>query len=199
MNRERYEELYSEFKPKQRIEEFFLLINLIEKYSPKIILEIGVGYGGSLKFWEEIIPEDGLVIGIDIRGRPLNWDYRHSSKKVILIKGDSHKEETKRKLLEILDSRKIDLMFHDGDHTYEGAKKDFEMYSVLVKKDGIVCYADIEYHPRRLYPNYDVGVYRFWQELKETYGTQTAEYVIKERHEKRFAGFGVLFFGSKTK
>jgi predicted O-methyltransferase YrrM len=36
-----------------------------------------------------------------------------------------------------------DFLFIDGDHTYQGVKQDFQMYSPLVKKGGIVAFHDI--------------------------------------------------------
>jgi len=38
----------------------------------------------------------------------------------------------------ILAGRQVDFLFIDGDHSYEGVKKDFEMYSSLVRKGGVV-------------------------------------------------------------
>jgi predicted O-methyltransferase YrrM len=43
----------------------------------------------------------------------------------------------------ILDDRKVDFLFIDGDHTYEGVTRDFEMYSPLVKRGGIIAIHDI--------------------------------------------------------
>jgi hypothetical protein len=34
-------------------------------------------------------------------------------------------------------------LFIDGDHTYEGVRRDFEMYSPLVRKGGIIAFHDI--------------------------------------------------------
>jgi len=39
---------------------------------------------------------------------------------------------------------KIDILFIDGDHTYEGVKKDFELYSTILSKNGIVIIHDTD-------------------------------------------------------
>lgn len=42
------------------------LLKHVEKINPlKVILEIGVCFGGTLRIWEHLLPEDGIVIGID--------------------------------------------------------------------------------------------------------------------------------------
>lgn len=53
-----------------------------------------------------------------------------------LIRADSHKQETFEKVEKILNGRKIGFLFIDGDHTYEGVKKDFEMYNKLAVEGG---------------------------------------------------------------
>jgi len=47
---------------------------------------------------------------------------------------------------------KIDFLHIDADHSYEGVKKDFNMYSTLVKKTGIITIHDTdkEYHKNYL-------------------------------------------------
>jgi len=57
----------------------------------------------------------------------------------------------------------IDLLFIDGDHSYQGVKSDFEMYSPLVRDSGIVAFHDIA-HARS-----DYGVKLFWNEIKNGY------------------------------
>lgn len=39
---------------------------------------------------------------------------------------------------------KIDLLFIDGDHTYEGVKKDFDLYSTILSKNGIIIIHDTD-------------------------------------------------------
>jgi len=46
-----------------------------------------------------------------------------------------------------LNGEPLDFLFIDGDHTYEGVKRDFEMYSPLVRNGGIIAFHDIVKHP----------------------------------------------------
>lgn len=39
---------------------------------------------------------------------------------------------------------KIDFLFIDGDHTYEGVKKDFELYSTILNDNGIIVIHDTD-------------------------------------------------------
>jgi predicted O-methyltransferase YrrM len=63
----------------------------------------------------------------------------------------------------ILKEHKLDFLFIDGDHRYEGVRLDFEMYSPLVRGGGLVAFHDIVQ---------DGGaeeVYKFWNETKPNY------------------------------
>jgi predicted O-methyltransferase YrrM len=57
---------------------------------------------------------------------------------------------------------KVDFLFIDGDHTYEGVKADFEMYSGLVRPGGLIVFHDICKHSEQINCHVD----RFWQEVK---------------------------------
>jgi hypothetical protein len=39
---------------------------------------------------------------------------------------------------------KIDFLFIDGDHSYEGVKKDFELYSTILSEKGIIMLHDTD-------------------------------------------------------
>ena len=58
------------------------------------------------------------------------------------IKGNSNSDETENKLKESLNSNELDLLFIDGDHTYEGVKNDFERFSKYVKRGGFIVVDD---------------------------------------------------------
>jgi predicted O-methyltransferase YrrM len=90
------------------------------------------------------------VVSIDI-GNPVKQEDVHENisiffdctdKRFCYIEGSSHLEETKLKLLNKI--KEIDILFIDGDHSYDSVIKDFEMYSVLVSKNGYIIFDD--YH-----------------------------------------------------
>jgi hypothetical protein len=58
-----------------------------------------------------------------------------------------------------LRDKKVDFLFIDADHSYEGIKKDFEMYSLLVRKGGIIAFHDIV-------PSGYPTLHKFWNEVK---------------------------------
>ena len=43
--------------------------------------------------------------------------------------------------------KKIDFLWIDGDHSYEGVKRDIEDWLPLVKKNGFVCFHDYRDEP----------------------------------------------------
>jgi len=61
-----------------------------------------------------------------------------------LIVGDSHHE----RIYNQVKDKKFDILFIDGDHSYAGCKKDFEMYSPLVKDRGLILNARYYQCPR---------------------------------------------------
>jgi predicted O-methyltransferase YrrM len=83
----------------------------------------------------------------------------------LLMPVDSHDPRTCERLRRRLAGRAIDFLFIDGDHTYEGVKRDFEMYSPLVRPGGLVALHDV-------IAGDEPEVVRYWQELKEGYATE---------------------------
>lgn len=92
------------------------------------------------------------------------------------IRGDSHDKKTLTELATGLMSRNdykneidpykheyFDFLFIDGDHSYEGVRKDWEMYSPLVKKGGLICFHDTVISDRHHERNVYVG--EFWRDL----------------------------------
>ena len=61
-----------------------------------------------------------------------------------MVHGDSHSAEAKKRIAEIIGSVKLDFLFIDGDHTYEGVKDDFDHYKQYVKPGGWIGFHDIK-------------------------------------------------------
>lgn len=126
----------------QDIDEFAWLIEKVIDLNPKIIIEIGVEGGGTLKIWKDIISNDGLVIGVDLQNKIDQFDYKSCGKEVHLVEGSSYDNETVEKVKQILNGKQPDFVFIDGDHTNFAAQKDIENYGYLVKLGGIVGFHD---------------------------------------------------------
>ncbi len=167
-------QLHGIIKPMQIKEEFTELLKIYVEKQPKIILEIGTARGGTLFSFCKLAPDDAILISVDLpngkfgSGYP-DWKtslyqaFKKENQQLYLLREDSHNTETLNKVENILNGRNIDFLFIDADHTYEGVKKDFEMYSPLVKEGGIIAFHDIA--PNGL-EDFTGGVPIFWKELK---------------------------------
>jgi predicted O-methyltransferase YrrM len=80
----------------------------------------------------------------------------------------------------------VDFLFIDGDHTYEGVRADFEMYSVLVRPGGMLIFHDICKH--KFAEQINCHVDRFWQEVKNE--RRALEFV--HNWNQGAAGIGVI-------
>jgi predicted O-methyltransferase YrrM len=183
-------------KPAQVEYEIAKLLEIVAELKPKVVLEIGTAGGGTLFLFTRVADPEAKIISIDLPGGPFGggyprWKiplYKSFSKEgqeIYLIRRDSHNPQTLREVKGILGDEKVDFLFIDGDHTYDGVKMDFEMYSPLVKKSGIIALHDICPHPSETGCEID----RFWNEIK--HGYKYAE--IVEDWSQKWAGIGVLY------
>lgn len=182
-------------RPAQVKEEITELLRFLAKHKPKLILEIGTARGGTLFLFTRASSPDAMIISIDLPGgqfgsgypewrKPLYESFAIHKQKTHLIRGDSHAPATLNMVNKILEEHKLDFLFIDGDHTYEGVKMDFETYSVLVRRGGIIAFHDICPHP----PQTGCEVNKFWCETKDKY--EHIE-VVKD-WKQGWAGIGVL-------
>ncbi|MEM5831577.1 MAG: class I SAM-dependent methyltransferase, partial [Candidatus Aenigmatarchaeota archaeon] len=140
-------------------------------------MEIGTANGGTLFCFCKLAREDATIISVDLPEGPFGGGYPEwkipiyqaftkGNQKLFLLRKDSHNQETLEEVKNILSGNKLDFLFIDGDHTYEGVKKDFEMYSPLVREGGIIAFHDIiNKDPLRK----DIEVPKFWSVLKNRY------------------------------
>jgi predicted O-methyltransferase YrrM len=115
--------------------------------------------------------------------------YGRSGQQLHFIRGDSHEDGTRSRLLETLQGRQLDLLMIDGDHTYEGVKRDFEMYSPLVRQGCPIAFHDILSHPE----DQACEVDRFWEETKDAYRHMEFVDPHRDRQGRQYGGLGILF------
>jgi len=137
-----FDQILNSHHPVQDPDEFFWLVNSVEALKPESIIEIGVENGGSFKFWEQLLPKNGLLIGVDDYGK-VKWDYRNSDRKIYLVEGDSRSAETVLKVKELLNGATIDFLFIDATHTPEAARQDWMNYGQFLRSGGMVGFHDL--------------------------------------------------------
>lgn len=181
-------------------------------HEPYNILEIGTKNGGTFHIWNSI-NKNGLNISIDMDdgGRHGGIGTEKMDKRDLwfqerfencyFIRGDSHDMKTldtlASGLMSTFDYRNdvdpykheyFDFLFIDGDHTYEGVKMDWEIYSPFVKPGGWIGFHDIQisdHHHSR-----DVYVGEFWNGLKSSKNHTTIEWI--ENEKQNWAGIGLI-------
>jgi predicted O-methyltransferase YrrM len=181
----------------QKEQELKELVEEIQSMNPTRIMEIGTANGGTFYTWNRSFDSLELAVSLDLPGgqfgggyskKQANFFKNFSDVKKEFIRTDSHSKKTKENISNVLDGKKLDFLFIDGDHTYEGVKQDFEMYKDFVREGGIIAFHDIVDHP----DNPDCNVDRFWNELKEQYETEE----IIEKEDQTWAGIGILYYNS---
>ena len=155
-------------------EEFRALIAEVQKIGPAVVVEIGTARGGSFLAWCRNASE--LAISIDLpggihgggyavqRGRLYAEFARGRTTRAVLLREDSHSDQTVQKVRSILAGRPIDFLFIDGDHRYAGVSRDYALWKGLVRPGGLIGFHDVVHHPERT----SIDVHRFWAELKES-------------------------------
>jgi cephalosporin hydroxylase len=152
-------------------EEVTALVDLLRSRQPiRNVMEIGSESGGTFYLWCRLATLGGLKISLDKPdGESGSWRYvdpvmlearmnefKSWSANVRVVTGDSHSPEIKQQIAKILGNEKLDFLFIDGDHSYEGVKADWEMYREFVRSGGLIAFHDINHlGPAQLWPEID--------------------------------------------
>lgn len=186
-------------RPFQNQNELTWWIQRVASVSPNVVVEIGTAKGGTFFLHSRAAQRDATMISIDLPGGLYGggypfwkkWFYRRligSGKSIQFIRENSHDPKTRAELERRLGGKKIDVLFIDGDHTYEGVKQDFWLYAPLVRPGGLVGLHDIS--NRNCNDSHDdILVWKFWDELKPK--AITEEIVDPAEPTGRF-GIGVV-------
>ena len=188
---------FRRIKPIQSQWEIGELFRRVCKKSPKTVLEIGTCHGGTLYLWCQAAQPDALLISLDLPGGQFGGGYREcrselyqefksTNQQMKLIRADSHSEAARNEVRDILEGRKVDFLFIDADHTYQGVKRDFELYSPLVAPGGIIAFHDVGANPT----DPCIEVPKFWNEIRPQF-KNTVELLSEVSGDRRI-GIGVI-------
>lgn len=181
------------FRPYQIEEELAWLTGEVRNMTPLTVLEIGTARGGTLVLWTRLAQQNATIVSIDLPkgkfgggySRPRTSVYRRFARKgqkLHLLRRDSHAQSTFDRTKRLFGGTPVDFLFIDGDHTYEGVKKDWEMYSQLVRPGGAIAFHDIA-------GNYeDTQVKRLWDSLKPDFRHRECI-----RDHNGYYGVGILY------
>lgn len=195
------------------------LAQIVYDDNPQTILEIGTANGGSFYIWCRYLDCVNQIVSLDLPGGKFGGGYNQQKANIFekfspsidldFIRENSHNQHTLNKVGDILDEE-IDFLFIDADHTYEGVKADFEMYSQLVSDGGLIAIHDIVHHSSN--PEYvnklskndvegledrhlvwgeshpECNVDKFWSELKNEHETKE----IISHPKQTWGGLGVI-------
>ena len=183
-----------EFCAGQRADEIAPFLHWAAETPLRRIAEIGSARGGNLLLFSIAAESESQLISIDLDDDPAKEAvYRRliePSHRLTFIAGDSHDPKTVDRFRESLGGDMLDLLFIDGDHSYEGVKADFDRYSPFVRGGGIIGIHDIvpDAFQRfgRATPSDTGGVFSFWNELKAN-GLDWREFVSDPDQD----GFGI--------
>ena len=192
----------------------------VSNHKPKVIVEIGTANGGTLARWLEI-PSVETIISIDFpigihggqgfeeRTYVISDALEQSNlvkKEFFAVNGNSKDPYLINRVQEILNGRKIDFLFIDGDHTYEGVKGDFDNYEKFLNENAIVGFHDVI--DSTFHRNANCYVSRFWNDLKKQY--QSTEFIYTQHLDLKmlpylgltknlggFGGIGVIEYSKK--
>lgn len=184
-------------RPQQVRSEILSLLGELDQLKPKSILEIGTANGGTLfLFCRLSLDPEGIAISLDLPGGRFGGGYPRwrsrlyrtfvsKKQEIFLLRVDSHDSSSLSNVYEILGGRKLDFLFIDGDHSYEGVKRDFQLYSPLVRENGIIALHDIAKHQ-----GIESQVDLFWREISAKYSSKE----FLESSSQGWAGIGMLLW-----
>ena len=127
----------------------------------QVYLEVGVDKGKSLSV-ARMVAEPGVeVIGVDLRDDP------HVSG-TLFFQMDSQTPKTGRFV-----NRQVDVLFIDGDHSYEGCKADIATWYPHMAKHGVMLFHDCDAS--------SPGVVKAVKEFIKEYGFKDVYYDPRQR------------------
>jgi predicted O-methyltransferase YrrM len=165
--------------PAQVRSEIRALLMLLKAEPPQNVLEIGTARGGTLFLLSRVATVDARLASIDLPGGEFGGGYDRvwapllkalprERQALKLLRADSHDSRTLEEARRWFDGKPLDCLLVDGDHHFEGVRRDFLMYGPLVRPGGVIAIHDIV--PGR--EGRVGGVPMFWELVKKAFETR---------------------------
>jgi predicted O-methyltransferase YrrM len=165
--------------PTQVRSEIEALLTLLKAEPPQNVLEIGTARGGTLFLLSRVASADARLASIDLPGGDFGGGYDRvwvpllkalprERQALKLLRADSHDSRTLDEARRWFEGKPLDCLLVDGDHRFEGVRRDFLMYGPLVRPGGLIAIHDIV--PGR--EDRVGGVPKFWELVKKVYETR---------------------------
>lgn len=185
------------FRPMQKRSEVLRLVEVVRALRPETVCEIGAAGGGTAFLFAHASAPDALIVSVDLNfvesRREAVASFARRDQNVVCMQGDSHDAATLEAVRARLGGRPLDLLYLDGDHSYEGVASDFASFAPLVREGGLIVLHDIVPDFKTRYGvatvSYTGGVPQFWSELKAE--RARVEEIIEDEEQDGF-GIGVL-------
>jgi hypothetical protein len=88
----------------------------------------------------------------------------------------------------IMQDIKIDFLFIDGDHSYDGVSKDFSLYSTIMEKNGIIAIHDTD-------PNFSENYIVSEDQKKDFYEFSGPSQFVKDFNNEEWEFFNLFNYG----
>jgi cephalosporin hydroxylase len=185
------------FRPLQKRAEILRLTESVRQLRPRTVCEIGAAGGGTAFLFAHAAAPDATIISVDLKferaRRRAVESFARARQRVVCLQGDSHEEDTLAAVRAALAGQSLDLLYLDGDHSFEGVAADFRLYAPLMRPGGLVVMHDIVSDFKTRYgveTSSDTGgVPRFWEFVRRA-GCEVSE-IIEDEGQDGF-GIGVL-------
>ena len=99
-----------------------------------VLVELGIGQGGSLQMFRDYLGPKAMVYGIDVQEKAL-----YEESQIKCFHGDSSKPET----LKAIPINEIDVFIDDGSHVCKDVINAFEVFFPRLKSSGLYIIEDI--------------------------------------------------------
>lgn len=179
-----------EQRPLHVYEEIVHLARWVRGFAPRNVLEIGTT-GPTFFILSRLATGKKASMDIrDVRPRIHHFMFGHDWR---FFLGNSHTKDMRDAVASYCSE--FDLIFIDGDHSYEGVRSDFYSYRDLLSPRGAILFHDVD--PEHLFKEtHGGGVWRFWRDLDEGCKTtlvcnRSSGRIQVFGHSSHFGGIGI--------